>query len=310
MKVLITGATGYLGASLTRALLAGGHAVMALGRDPAAIERLSAWCGADAVSLESLCADLTALEDLPTGVDVLIHAAALRDPQCAQDPAAAVRINVQGTYRMLRLAAERGVRRVVYVSSQSVYGAQPAPWRETLTPLPDGVYALTKLCGERLVAEFAAAFDWAVLRLSRLYGVTPFRHAGELLDKFARLARLGQPLPIHGDGEQRMDLLHVADAAACVVKLLRAPASHWNTVYNVGAGGSLSLNDLVAALAQSARTVGLPPVQVDKHPSDGVALHLELDTARAREVLGWLPQHDLKETLKEYFDGDVAGREK
>jgi nucleoside-diphosphate-sugar epimerase len=299
MNILVTGATGYLGAEVIHALLGNReHKIWALVRSQEKFQRLFRWCRADGQYLIAVKADIGQLKQLPPDTDTIIHTAAFR---FESDPAEAKKVNIEGTANLLRLAAESKVKRFIFTSSQSVYGLKGAPWNEGARPDPQTVYARTKYAAEQLVRKYKDVTDFVILRFSRFYGVSLFMHWDELVGKFVRLIRDGKPLPVYGDGTQRLDLLHVEDAARCVLRLLQIYPRGWNDAYNIGGGRSVSLNELVECLAQITAKLGLPPVKIEQHPdmAGNSPLHLELDIGHARDRLGWSPRHTLSEGLKE-----------
>lgn len=305
MNVLVTGATGYLGAEIVRTLLSSAeHTVVALGRDSEKIAQLHERCAEKIDRLRVLTGDICTMQHLPAGVDTVIHAAARRDVRgCETRRAETTQVNVQGTYNLLRLAARQGVRRFVYISSQSIYGDQPPPWREDSIPAPQGVYAVTKYAGELLVRAFGDALDWTILRLSRIYGINQFVRWNEIIGKFVQMAYNGQSIPVYGAGTQRFDFVHVGDAAQCVAHLLDICPQGWNETYNVGGGMTVSLNELVEALSQAAAELGWPTVAVERHPeiTPSGPTHLELDITRALTALGWTPHHSFHDGVREYL---------
>lgn len=305
VKVFITGATGYLGAGIVRALLASGeHSVIALIRNPEKFQQLRSWCSERTAQLQSVTGDIRTLQRLPEGTDTIIHAAAQRGfRECEKRRAETIQVNVRGTCNLLRLAARHQAQRFVYISSQSVYGEQQPPWSEEMETDPQGVYAVTKYAGEQLVWAFENLFDLAILRPARIYGVSLFMRWSEIIGEFVQMAYRGQPISVHGDGTQRFDLVHIRDTVECVLQLLDIYPDGWNDTYNVGSGRSVSLNELVAFLAQGAMELGLPTVIVEQHPEiipRGLA-HLELDITYTRRKLGWKPRCSLQEELKEYL---------
>lgn len=302
MNVLVTGATGYLGAEVIRALLGNReHKLFALVRSQEKFQRLFQWCHADSERLIAVKTDIFKLKRLPPDTDTIIHTAAFRFDS---NPTEAKEVNIEGTANLLRLAADSNVKRFIFTSSQSVYGLKGAPWNEKAKPDPQTVYARTKYAAEQLIQKNKGGMDFVILRFSRFYGVSLFMHWDELVGKFARLIQDGKPLPVYGDGTQRLDLLHVEDAARCVLRLLQIYPRGWNDSYNVGGGGSVSLNELVECLAKVTAELGLPPLTIERHPdmAGNSPLHLELDIGYARDRLGWSPRHTLPEGLKECLE--------
>jgi UDP-glucose 4-epimerase len=303
MNIMVTGATGYLGARVIRALLdKREHKILALIRSQERFQRLRQWCQADSAHLIAVKADIGQLERLPSDVDTIIHAAAFRFDS---DLAEAQKVNIEGTANLLRLAAEANVKRFIFTSSQSVYGTEGAPWSEQAKPDPQTVYAKTKYASEQLIGKYKGVIDFVILRMSRLYGVSLFMRWDELIGKFARLIQDSKPLSVYGDGRQRFDLVHVEDVAQCVLQLLQIYPRSWNDAYNIGSGGSVSLNELVEHLSEITAELGLPPLKIERQPhmAKNSPRHLELDIGHARDRLGWSPRRTLPEVLREYLKG-------
>jgi nucleoside-diphosphate-sugar epimerase len=303
LSVLVTGATGFLGAEVVAELLRRTELpIVAWGRDPPRIEALQERFAGQETRLAIEARGLLDPGPLRGDIDTIVHAAAARPPVAGGDSAAFRWVNVEGTQHVVRLAEEVGCRRIVYVSTQAVYGREGAPWPEDAPPQPETAYAKSKLDGEAVVLR-AEGIDGKILRLSRLYGVTPFVRWDELPGRFAQAVCRGEPLTVHGTGEQRLDFLHVRDAARCVAALV----TEWDRVepaiLNLGAGSSVSLNALADLFRELAPTYGFPPVTVRRvpdHPQGGMQ-HLELDTSRVRRHLGWLPSIGLRDGLSEYL---------
>jgi nucleoside-diphosphate-sugar epimerase len=308
---MVTGATGFLGAEVVRLLLERDkYTVIALTQNPEKLEQLISWCHCDRI--QGLVGDIRSLSQLPQPVDIIVHAAAMRSPRCEQEPAQCIDVNIAGTANLLQLAMTAGTQGFVFISSQSVYGNQSPPWHEAMTPAPHKPYAISKYGGECLVRRFTTALATTVVRLSRLYGVNPFMRSSDLPRKFARLTVCGAPLPVHSDGSQRLDLLHVRDAARCIVQIVEVYPSGWNGIYNVGSGRSVTVNEIVATLDASARQLGLSPVIVERFLELAArGQHWELDTRRVQEVFGWEPQVSLHDGLSEHLRAAAAvGRAK
>lgn len=306
MNILVTGATGYLGAEVIKALLGKReHKISALIRSQEKFQRLLQWCRTDSQHLMPVQGDIGQLERLPPDIDTIIHAAAFRFDN---DLAEAQKVNIEGTENLLQLAADSKVKRFIFTSSQSVYGMKGAPWNEGAKPDPQTVYAKTKYKAEQLVGKYKGVMDFVILRMSRLYGVSLFMRWEELVGKFARLIQDGRPLPVYGNGRQRFDLVHVEDAVKCVLRLLQIHPRGWNGVYNIGGGSSVSLNELVERLSEVTAELGLPPVTIERQPDMGgnSPRHLELDISHARNTLGWSPRRTLPEVLREYLESDKS----
>ena len=242
------------------------------------------------------------MDKLPTDTEAVIHAAALRAPMAGQDLSSLMEINVEGTRRIVRLAEAAGCERICYISTQAVYGSTGAPWTEEAGLDPETPYAVSKREGEREILQWKRK-SASILRVSRVYGVTPFTRWSELPGLFSSAVAHGRPLEIHGTGEQRFDLVHVCDAVRAVVQVALAPNMRGPRIYNVGGDGSVSLNELAEIFSVVAQGVGLPDVKICRKP--GYALendrYLELDVSKIRAELGWMPHISLQEGVSEYL---------
>ena len=304
MKVLLTGATGYLGAEILAELLERENiTVLAWGRDRQRLEILRRRFASASSRVTLRVQDLLEPFAEMAGPDAVIHTAALRPPAAVGNTEAMRRTNLEGTRRVARLASQAGCRRFCYLSSQSVYGTEGAPWTESGVLRPETSYACSKRDGEHEIVRMLPKGGVLILRLSRLYGVSPFVRWSELPGRFAQAVCRGEPLSIHGSGDQRFDLIHIRDAAAAVVHATLDTDGMEPRVFNVGGGKSISLNELSEALGVLAQDYGLPTVAVRRipdHPKSAMR-HLELDISKIAQELDWHPRTDVLEGLRGYI---------
>ncbi len=310
-RVLVTGAAGYLGGAVIPRLLdtPGTDDVIATTHGEAsAAELVSALTKRDRVQV--LAADLNTDTFPLDGIDTVVHAAAMRTrpaPNTALTDY--LLVNVEGTRRLLEQVARAGVERFVFLSTQAVYGtSRPAPWTEADPPLPDGPYGLSKWIAEEILRADRVLPQVVVLRPARLYGLGKAMRWDELTHRFAANTARGEPLPIYGSGNQRVDLLHVDDAALGVQTACTAPLpvqSHFY-VFNLGSDRPVSIRQLAAACRRVARDLGLrePPLRflpdVIEHEIDYL-----LDVRRARSFLGWSPQVLLEDGIRDLVSAAV-----
>lgn len=322
MRVLVTGATGFLGGHLVRRLHADGHSVLALGRDP---ERLA---GLRAHADQIIQHDLTG-PDLPRDIeaDAVVHAAALSSPWGRWTDFE--RANVHGTHRVIGLARASGARRLVLVSSPSVYfrfADQENLREDSPLPKPVNAYAATKRQAERLVEE-ATDLDPIILRPRGLYG----RGDTALLPRLLQAAAKG-PLPLMRDGAAATDLTHVDDVASAILAALQAPADLPQRIFNISGGVALPVRDVaeaaasrcgitprwrrlpvgpVLAAARLAETAcsllpGRPEPRVTAYGVGLFAYRQTLDLSAARQWLDWAPQIDFQTGLDLTFATETA----
>jgi nucleoside-diphosphate-sugar epimerase len=225
-RILVTGAAGFLGSAIVRQAIGAGLKVTAT--DLAAGMTIP---GVDLVHADILHApDLTKLFD---GVDCVCHAAGLAH---VFDPVAASKapfhaVNVEGAENVARIAAERGVKQFVFISSVSVYGGAAHGIDESAPCRPEGAYAESKLEAEGRLVELCqkSGMRLVILRLATLYGEGDPGNVARLIGALAR----GRFLWV-GRGENRKSLLHRDDAARACMAVIASPASGID-VYNVSA---------------------------------------------------------------------------
>jgi nucleoside-diphosphate-sugar epimerase len=320
MTVLVTGATGFLGATLLRALRGLGRPAIGLGRDPARIAALRAE-GHD-LRAHDLTHPLPAA-DLPA-IQAVVHAAALSAPF---GPAAAFHAaNVTATAHIAALARAKGAR-LVHISSASVLFAprdQLHLPEDTSLPRPYNAYAATKARAEDIARALPGSI---ILRPRGIYG------AGDtaLLPRLLRAAARG-PLPLLRNGAGRIDLTHVDDVVSAILAALDAPPSACNRLYHISGGQVLPITEIASRACQAAgqdlrwRAMPLPPLMAAAALAEGIAKlrkgHPEpvvtryglalfayaqsLDITRARDHLGWVPQVDFTTGLARSIPAQAA----
>jgi UDP-glucose 4-epimerase len=302
VRVLVTGATGFVGYAVADRLRCDGHEVWGLARSA---DRLPDGVGRIAADLRD---DAAVREALTRRFDAVCHLAALVQARRSRtDPVGYWRTNVGGTLAVLRaLAAQEGPpARLVVASTCAVYGEQSgAAITEDATPQPMHPYGSSKLAADRAVADLAAtgAIGAVSLRAFNVAGGLPGhadRDETRLVPKAVAVARGRAPeLVVNGNGRVVRDYVHVADMADAFARALDACLpGHW-TAYNVGSGRRSTIMDVVAAAeAVAGRVLPVrhgPPVP---EPAD-----LRADASRVRRALGWRPtSSDLQRILADAF---------
>ena len=302
MNIVLTGASGFLGSEIVAEMVPAEAAhVTARGRCEKRLSALGDRFSDCRTKLSLERSDVREPAPLPDRVDIIIHAAALRSPS-REAPNELYDINVEGTKRMIESGLAAGCRRFVLISTQAVYGTDGAPWSEDAAVCPETPYAISKREAEKVVLT-ADGLQAVVLRLSRLYGVTPLVRWSEIPGRLARDAALGEPLIIFGTGEQRFDLVHVRDAARAVTRAALRPLNCEKSIYNVGGGGSHTINEIYQQVEELAREYGLPSVVIRRNSAHagGTYRHLELRIDKIRHDMEWKPQVSLRQGIEEYI---------
>lgn len=263
MLDIVTGGAGFIGSHLVDRLLADGRRVRVIDNFSNGSPRnLSAH--KENARLEVVRADISRTTEIGghfAGAERVFHLAGLADiVPSIQQPEAYFHANVTGTFNVLAAAHAAGVRRFVYAASSSCYGIPDSyPTPETAPVSPQYPYALTKYLGEQLVLHWSKVYGLPTLslRLFNVYGPRSRTSGayGAVFGVFLAQKIAGAPLTIVGDGEQTRDFTYVSDVASAFVAA--AASSRVGEIYNVGSGGTYSVNSLVALLG-AEKTVNLP----------------------------------------------------
>ena len=202
--------------------------------------------------------------------------------------------NIEATQVLLEAAAGvRGLERLVYSSSSSVYGDRVAmPMREDALPQPVSPYGVSKLAAEQLCYLYFANYrvPTVSLRYFTVYG--PRQRPDMAFHKFLRATILGEPIGVYGDGDQTRDFTFIADAVNANV--LAATRGVPGRVYNIGGGSRVSVNDVLHVIERVAGR--RPRVTVDP-VQKGDMRHTYADTSLAHADLGYAPTVGLEEGL-------------
>jgi UDP-glucose 4-epimerase len=297
MRVLLTGAAGFIGSHVADRLLARGHEIaivddLSTGKH----ENVSEGAVFYERDIRSGCAEV--FEGFRP--DALCHQAAQMDVRrSVREPDFDADVNVIGTLRLLENCLRYGVKKVVFASTGgAIYGEQREfPAAEDHPPYPLSPYGVSKLAGERYLHYYYAQYGlpYAALRYANVYGPRqdPHGEAG-VVAIFAGNLAVGKTSTINGSGEQTRDYVYVGDVAAANIIALEGEVAPG--AYNIGTGIETSVNQLYEALRKISGK-DLPPEHGPAKP--GEQLRSSIDPAKAFKVLSWYPQTELTAGLKE-----------
>jgi len=298
---VVTGGAGFIGSTLVRTLLA---------QPDAAVRVVDNFLTSHESNLSEVRSrielDRSDIRDYPAvaaalrGADVVFHLAAIPSvPRSIQDPEPSHQVNIDGTFNVLRAAAEQNVGRVVYAASSSAYGdTDVLPKVESMPPRPKSPYAVQKLAGEYYASAFHSCFglETVALRFFNVFGERqdPSSPYSGVLSLFFRALIDRHSPTIFGDGEQTRDFTYVQDVAALCLKAATAPGVA-GKMYNAGNGNRYSLNS-VWELLQKIEGVSLQPNYGPARTGD--VRDSQADTTAARRDLGHAPEYSLEQGLR------------
>lgn len=318
-RILLTGATGYIGSHTWLALQAAGYDVVGVDNfansSPAVLQRLATLSGQSPLFVEADVCDGAAMEQLFSAHDIeaVVHFAAHKAVgESTQEPLEYFRNNLGGLINVAQTMRAHGVHRFVFSSSATVYG-QPErlPIAEDAPLSTTNPYGATKLMGEQLLREVERcdpAWHIAYLRYFNPVGAHPSGQIGEdprgipnnLMPYVTQVAVGKRPyLQVFGgdydtpDGTGVRDYIHVMDLAEGHVAALRYLLAGGDSLtVNLGTGQGYSVLDVIKAF-ENASGREVPHKVVARRPGDVAACYA--DPTRARQTLGWSAQRGLPE---------------
>ena len=298
---LITGAAGFIGSALTRAVLARGEQVRGIDNFSTG-KRENIDEVFDRIDFrEADLLDLGAVHSACRGVDYVLHHAAIPSvPRSVADPLESNRTSVDATMNLLVAARDAKVKRVVYAASSAAYGDTPTlPKSEDMQPSPISPYAVAKLAGEHYMASFWRCYglETVSLRYFNIFGPRqdPDSPYSGVLAKFILRMLQGERPTIFGDGTQSRDFTYVDNVVEANLLAIKAPAEAVaGQVFNVATGRASDLNEAVRVLKKLIGYAG----EVKYGPERaGDVKHSLADLTRAKEHLGYTPHVDFEEGL-------------
>lgn len=293
MRCVVLGGCGFIGAHVVDHLVASGHSVRVVSRRPEALR--GPVPGVDYQFSDYR--DRAALARAFMGCDAVFHTISATTPGSGNlNPVLDINDNLVATIGMLDQMLDSGIRRLIYVSSGGVvYGVpEQLPIPETHPLRPISSYGIVKVAIESYIELYARTkgLSAVIVRPSNAYGVRQGRDGSHLLvSTLLRRALHGEPISIWGDGSIVRDYVHVSDLARLIVA---AGESDATGVFNAGSGVGISVRQLIELVAE-VTSRALAASYGQPRPFD-VPVSI-LDSARARDVFGWVPEVSLRDGI-------------
>ncbi len=300
MHILVTGGAGFIGSHLSCYLSNRGYTITVLddfSRSSNFGRRLLEEANVRIVEANIL--DKARVRELAGKFDIVVHCAAYIDAaESILMPEVYAEINVTGTVAMLKLSVDVGACRFIYLSSAAVYGEpQIVPVPETHHTRPVNPYGASKLAGEIFVETFYRAYKlpYVILRLFNVYGPGQSEtYAGLIAKTIARVLRNEPPI-IYGSGEQTRDFVYVRDVVQAIEKTI--VTENICEIYNIGTGREYRVKDVVNLILELLGKRELRPIHYPPRPGD--IQRSCADITKARKMLNYEPQYDLRKGLEE-----------
>ena len=262
MKIIVTGAAGFIGSHLCEKLIKANHTVIGIDNFdpfyPRSIKEDNISKLIERTQFSLIEGDITDYQFLfetlnpINGIDCIVHLAAKAGVRPSLlDPMGAQKANVEGTQHLLELAKEKNIKQFVFASSSSVYGVnENIPWSESDFVLqPISPYASTKISAELLGHVYSHLYDirFIGLRFFTVYG--PRQRPDLAIHKFINLMMKNEPIPLFGDGSTRRDYTYVGDIVDGIVAAINYSKTNYEII-NLGNHQTVSLLEMVKVLEE------------------------------------------------------------
>ena len=305
MKILVTGADGFIGSHLTEALVRQGHEVRAF----VLYNSFGSWgwldrCNSDAKGkFEVFAGDISdphGVKEAMKGCDVVLHLAALiAIPYSYHSPDTYVDTNVKGTLNVLQAARELGVKKVVHTSTSEVYGtAKFVPITEEHPLLGQSPYSATKIAADQLAYSFYASFGLPVViaRPFNTYG--PRQSARAVIPTIITQVASGQRQIKLGAISPTRDFNYVQDTVAGFIAAMDTDSA-LGEVVNFGSNFEISIGDTVQLIAEvMSADIEIITDEARLRPENSEVERLWAANAKAQSLLGWQPRYAGREGFK------------
>jgi NAD dependent epimerase/dehydratase len=305
MKILVTGAGGFIGSHVTELLVKGGHSVRALVHynSRASQGHLEALAGTQPARLEVRLGDVSdafLVRDLVKGCDVVLHLAALIGiPYSYAAPASYVSTNVNGTLNILESCRTAGTKRVVVTSTSEVYGtAKYAPIDEEHPLQGQSPYSASKIAADKLAESYHLSFGLPVVTLRPFNTYGPRQSARAIIPTVMTQALRGSERIELGNLAPKRDLTFVGDTARAFELAATVPGIEGETIH-FGQGSAVSVREIAHLCLEAVGSKAKIAVVAERKRPAGSEVELLLcNPAKARKLLGWKPATSLEEGLR------------
>jgi UDP-glucuronate 4-epimerase len=319
MHIIVTGGAGFIGSNLINTLFRSNPGIQIT-----CIDNFDSFYSADLKQLNIrgfksnpdfhfLYNDLGTtsvkelLELIEEPVNMIIHMAAKAGVRPSiLNPLAYQQTNVIGLQNLLDFAKAKEIKQFVFASSSSVYGINDHyPWKEDEQLMPISPYAMTKLAAEMLGHVYSKLFGirFIALRFFTVYG--PGQRPDLAIHKFMKAILQGEPITMYGDGSTSRDYTFVDDIIQGVVEATNYDKTGFEII-NLGNNHTVSLKELISAIEEVMEKKAIIK-QLPEQPGDAPKTFADIN--KAKQLLGYNPQTQLKDGLKKFYDWFLQNEE-
>ena len=298
MNCLVLGGAGFIGSHIVDTLLVHGYKVRVFDRLRIDTVNLSQ----SMARIEFVSGDFTNINDITNAledIDTIVHLVSTTIPASSNEaPVYDIETNIAGTVRLLELAKDAGVKKIVFASSGGTVYGEPLqiPIPETHPNNPICSYGITRLAIEKYLHLFHHLYDldYSILRIANPYGERQNPNGGlGAVTVFIWKVLHGEPITIWGNGEVARDYFYISDLAAAFVQLIENQTP--SKIYNIGSGTAYSLNEILNVI--QAVTGKKAIVNYTHARALDVPVNY-LDISRAKRELSWVPSISLEQGIE------------
>ncbi len=293
MKILITGATGFLGRHLETKLKNEGHDILGSAGRTYADKKITGMDLTDFNAVQSVIGNFQP--------EIIFHCGAIvnlaRDRQTADK---CIDINIKGTINLLEALRNQPPKKFIFTSTEEIYGKNRIPFNESSLPQPPSMYSVSKLAGENLAATYGseAGFIVRTIRLATMYGFDTNKN--RMIPSIILKALKGENIPLNS-GKKKRDYLYIDDAVECLLATISSDKSQANEVINAGGGDMHTLEELAKTVIEMCGSKS--EIELNAYPDrQNEADEWLMDITKAKRVLGWSPKTRLREGLKKTIE--------